>query len=148
MRRVLAIFTALAVVLAMATPASAKKGGGHGPPDPPPPTETPACEPALPEFDGGELLCAWTVELGTTWNITVVPNTVARKVTIPVRDADPGNMGAYVYEPGRSTGPVTTGDFDLPTGQCGSDGDTEFFVLVNAGISRGNSVAVSVNEVG
>jgi hypothetical protein len=37
MRRVLAIFTALAVVLALATPASAKKGGVKGPPDRPDP---------------------------------------------------------------------------------------------------------------
>lgn len=147
MRRLLAIFTALAVVLALATPASAKKPIKPGPP-PDPPTETPVCAEVLPEFTGGELLCAWTVELGKKWNITVVPNTVARKVTITVRDADPGNMCAYVYAPGRSTLPVTTGDFDLPNGQCGSDGDPEFFVLVNAGVSTGNSVAVTVNEVG
>jgi len=161
MRRVLAVFTALAVVLALATPASAKKPV-KPPTEPEPP---PACvieDGFLVGYDGGELLCAWDVaELGTTWMITMTPTSVASRMTITVRDNNPvGDFCAYEYVPGRTTEPVATDPFLLPEvvggEQCGLPGaqqfdhgePNEFFLLVGAKVTRGSTVSVSLEQTG
>ncbi|NNL12959.1 MAG: hypothetical protein HKO82_04645 [Acidimicrobiia bacterium] len=160
MRRLLAIFTALAMLLALAAPASAKKPT-KPPTEPEPP---PACvfeNGVLVGFDGGELLCAWSVaELGTTWMVTMTPTSVASRMMISVRDNDPvGDFCAYEYVPGRTTEPIATGPFLLPEvvdgEQCGLPGaqqfdhgdPNEFFLLVNAK-AKGSQVSVSVEQTG
>lgn len=161
MRRLLAIFTALAMLLALAAPASAKKPT-KPPTEPEPP---PACvfeNGVLVDFDGGELLCAWNVaELGTTWMVTMTPTSVASRMTITVRDNDPvGDFCAYEYVPGRTTEAVSTDPFLLPEvvdgEQCGLPGEqqfdhgepNEFFLLVGAKVTRGSTVSVSLEQTG
>ena len=106
MRRVLAIFTALAVVLALATPASAKKGG----PDKPPMSGG-TCAEAYPnaqlgvwnvdqtptlEFTltGSDNVACFDVssEVSTDWSMDVAVSGKVTRLTVMIRDSAPGDF--------------------------------------------------------
>lgn len=94
MRRVLAIFTALAVVLALATPASAKRDK-----PPKPPTEGQTCQQSG-DAETGDLdlvmsaamseACIDWIPTPGTWQVVVTTGT-ARSVAFNVKDSVPGD---------------------------------------------------------
>lgn len=163
MRRTVVLILTLALLAFLPAVAGAKP---DKPPKPEPPPERGPCEfdadGELVGYSGGELECIWTVDdLPSTWEITVTPSGEVRGVILTVRDNHPGDFCAAADQPGRVTGPVATGPFELPAEgppdhQCVDfDGDgwpvenpNEFYVLLDAKTRKGSSVSVTAVRTG